>query len=131
MDKIIVHGESLETMSRNYKTDVEIKKWIDSQKAVTQGELARYAGYKSRQTTRVYYWWEYVLRTKDFNAIEERKRENNLHIDDRRRLFIKLYNSDKRLREFGSLRITRILKEVYRLIIPRTTLRRYLHALEK
>ena len=79
-------------------------------------------------------WWDYVLETKDWIKLKEYK-ENIINNGNKKveRLdkVRKIYQTDKRLQEFGKRRIRNLLIEVYDLDIPLPSLARYIKELKQ
>lgn len=114
------------------RTDKEIKEWIDSKDVLTRRELTMFMqpGRKTRgneTNVRFCKWWDYVLKTKDWNKLKEYaadKVKSNLN-KERFEEFVKLYKSDIRIREYGKVRGSKYLKKKYNLELHPTTLKRY------
>jgi len=124
------------------KTDTEIKEFIDDREALTQSDLVRFMYNKTGRITtgsvflknRCREWWDYVLETKDWIKLKEYKEDilkNGNKKVERLEQVRKIYQTDKRLQEFGKRRIRNLLIEVYDLDIPLPSLARYIKELKQ
>ena len=124
------------------KTDQEIKEFIDDREALTQSDLVRFAYNKTGRITggalflrnRLRKWWDYVLETKDWEELRRYKEDilkNANKKVERLEQVRKIYQTDKRLQEFGKRRIRNLLIEVYDLDIPLPSLARYIKELKQ
>ena len=124
------------------KSDFEIKEFIDNREVLTQSDLIRFMYNKTGRITngtpflknRVKRWWDYVLGTKDWVKLKE-YREHIINTGNKKGERIdkvrKIYQTDKRLQEFGKRRIRNLLIEVYDLDIPLPSLARYIKELKQ
>ena len=114
------------------RTDEEIKEWIDSREALTKNELYEFKRghkrYGGRDNVWLKKWWDYVLKTKDWEKLREyreHKIENwNVNTDKYKR-FHEIIEEDKRLLVFGSRYLKKWLKKHYNLELARSTIQRY------
>jgi len=109
--------------------DNRIKNWIDAREALTINELKLFIfGYKSSRLDKekLYYWWNYVLKTKDLIKLREYKKNkiNNFN-KEKFELFKELYNKDERLRNCGHRTIKKVLENVYNIKLGKYNIKRF------
>ena len=109
------------------KTDTEIKDWIDKQKVLTKRELNKFVyGHTAIHTARVDRLWLYVIATKNLYKLKKHKekRIKEYNTSPNYEIFKKLFKKDMRLRN-GSKSAKKILKNVYDIEMPRTSIHSY------
>ena len=113
------------------KTDTEIKEFIDSREVLSKNDLCEFVygirrGYTSHE--RIYKWWEYVLRTKEWSKLrcykEHKINNGNFGVENFNK-YKEIYDKDLRIREAGSRKAQKILENVYSFHLARNIIINY------